>query len=325
MEYQLTKKRYRGRGNGDKYYIDCSKYNSDSITAESLIQNKKSIDQEVTILQAVATNNAVRQHHRHIVVKIGRNTENTKHSETDKEDMAHKEFRVGKSLDKFNGFLKYICLFSCFDDSIDKFSKNDTNRRPFTGKICNADEKINENLKYVLVMPFIREGSLANHNWTTENIVILKNLIIHTILSISTAFYHIGFIHGDLHLDNVLLKKTKITNYDYFFTPEVTINEVTRGYKPVIMDFEKAQTGSHDLYSFWDDLFQFTKNIDGITNHANQRVFWKEESQILTFIIESKKKQAPVRNILTLLDLIKESTLTLKNKPTSVSYNPDVF
>jgi hypothetical protein len=323
MEHQIIKQKYRGRGNGDKYYIDCSQYNSDSIQPESLIQNKNLRYQETTILQAVATDNFIQQHHRRVVVKIGRNTEKTPNP--DNEDMSHKEFRIGKSLEKFTGFLKYICLFSCFDDSIGKFGNNDTNRRPFTGKICNADEKTNENLKYVLVMPYIKDGSVANHNWTTENINVLKNIIIHTVLSIATAFYHIGFIHGDLHLDNVLLKKTKITNYEYFFTPEITINAHLTGHKPVIMDFEKAQTGSRDLYLFWSDLHQFTKNIDGMENKSNQRVFWKEESKIVSFIIESKKNRAPVRNIMTLLEYIDNSSLTLQSKMSAASYNPDIF
>jgi len=284
-----------------------------------LIQNKRSPYQEVTILQAVANDTTIRQHHNHIVVKISRNTQ------PKQEDMAHKEYRIGKSLEQFTGFLKYICLFSCFDDSINRFGNNDTNRRSVTGKICNAKDKIQENWKYVLVMPYFKDGSIKNYNWKTANVETLKYLVIHTILSISQAFLQIGFIHGDLHLDNVLLKKTKITQFEYSFAADVTVREPIMGWKPVIMDFEKSSVGVYDLYLFWNDLHQFTKNIDGIENNMNERILWKEETEIMAFIIEAKNNRLLVRNVLRLVEYIKNSTFTLQSKTPTVSYNPNLF
>jgi hypothetical protein len=57
------------------------------------------------------------------------------------------------------GFIKYICLFSCYDNSTIQ-AKKETNIQ-----ICNA-EHIPANKKDVLVMPFIRNGSIENHHWT---------------------------------------------------------------------------------------------------------------------------------------------------------------
>ena len=290
--HRLWKKRYGNRGGGDKYYIDCSHYaeNSDSIEVKSLLRYIS--DKNVSILEAVAKDETINSKYRHIVVKIGESNFITK-----------TEYENGEILKNLNGFIKYIL-------------------------VCNA-EKIDENIKDVLVMPYIKEGPIEKYNWTSENVDILKNLMIHTVLSMAVAFKSVGFIHRDLHLSNVLLKKinkNEKKEIRYEFSKDVIISVPIMGYKVVIMDLEKGELNTNDVYYFWDDLHLVLKNIDGMVNTQNQKVYWKEENQIISFIKKMREDRMPLRNVFKLVDDINNSTLTIKDTNPPLTYNAnDVF
>ena len=287
--HRLWKKRYRNRGGGDKYYIDCSHYaeNSDSIEVKSLLRYIS--DKNVSILEAVAKDETINSKYRHIVVKIGESNSITK-----------TEYENGETLKNLNGFIKYILV-----------------------------SEIDENIKDVLVMPYIKEGPIEKYNWTSENVDILKNLMIHTVLSMAVAFKSVGFIHRDLHLSNVLLKKinkNEKKEIRYEFSKDVIISVPIMGYKVVIMDFEKGELNTNDVYYFWDDLHHALKDIDGMVNNQNQKVYWKEENQIISFIKKMREDRMPLRNVFKLVDDINNSTLTIKDTNPPLTYNAnDVF
>ena len=287
--HRLWKKRYGNRGGGDKYYIDCSHYaeNSDSIEVKSLLRYIS--DKNVSILEAVAKDETINSKYRHIVVKIGESNSITK-----------TEYENGETLKNLNGFIKYILV-----------------------------SEIDENIKDVLVMPYIKEGPIEKYNWTSENVDILKNLMIHTVLSMAVAFKSVGFIHRDLHLSNVLLKKinkNEKKEIRYEFSKDVIISVPIMGYKVVIMDFEKGKLNTNDVYYFWDDLHHALKDIDGMVNTQNQKVYWKEENQIISFIKKMREDRMPLRNVFKLVDDINNSTLTIKDTNPPLTYNAnDVF
>ena len=287
--HRLWKKRYRNRGGGDKYYIDCSHYaeNSDSIEVKSLLRYIS--DKNVSILEAVMKDETINSKYRHIVVKIGESNSITK-----------TEYENGETLKNLNGFIKYILV-----------------------------SEIDENIKDVLVMPYIKEGPIEKYNWTSENVDILKNLMIHTVLSMAVAFKSVGFIHRDLHLSNVLLKKinkNEKKEIRYEFSKDVIISVPIMGYKVVIMDFEKGELNTNDVYYFWDDLHHALKDIDGMVNNQNQKVYWKEENQIISFIKKMREDRMPLRNVFKLVDDINNSTLTIKDTNPPLTYNAnDVF
>jgi len=312
---RLWKKRYGNRGGGDKFYIDCSRYaeNPNSFEIQSLIRHTSNT--YVTILEAVAIDNTIQDKHRNnIVVKIGPS-----------DDITKKEYQIGEYLKNVNGFIKYICLFHCFDDTSNKLKNTKTRKNhseenpvlPKEIKICDAVKK-QENIKDVLVMPYIKEGSIEKYNWTTENIDILKNTMIHIVLSMAMAFNNMGFIHRDLHLGNVLLTKTVVEELEYILDKEknIIIREPTMGYKIVIIDFEKAELNINDVYFFWDDLYRVLKDIYGKDNNNNEKVYWKEEHNILSFIKDKRENREPLHNILELIDHIKNSSIVMKDPHT---------
>jgi serine/threonine protein kinase len=318
---QLRKKRYAGRGGGDKYYIDCSRYaeNSDSLEMRTLIKNTKT--HNVTILKAVATDETIKKKNRHIVVKISR----TKDDKT-KEFMAVKEYRIGKAVEKISGFIKYICLFGCYDVTNDKFESLEAGETPVavTTKICDAVDKREEKWKYVLVMPYIRGGSLENSNWTRENTDMLKNLIIHTVLSLAVAFEKVGFVHNDLHWGNILFTETKMTEVTYKLEKTETISVPTMGYKVVIMDFEKAVLGEKNPVLFWDNLQTFCRKVAGLKNENNESVDWENEN-IIAVLRSYKKHKMSVENVVEIVELIENSTVDFVDIRPTIRYNPNVI
>jgi len=292
---QLRKKRYTGRGKNDKYYIDCNRYeeNPDSIEIKTLIKNTKKTD--VTILQAIASDETIKNHH-DVVVKISRN-------KTKKEYMAQKEYKIGERLNQIPGFIKYICLFACFDDTNTNFETIEVGEESISikTKICNANEKIMENWKYVLIMPYIKEGSLENYNWTIEKREILKNVIIQTVLSLAIAFEKVGFVHNDLHWGNVLIKKTKKKNITYEFTKEKRIQPI-HGYKVLIMDFEKSYIGETNSVLFWTNVLTFFQRIAGLQNEKNEMIIWYNK-KVISFIENRMNKKMSADNAVKLIKL----------------------
>jgi len=317
---KLVKTRYTDRGGGDKYYIDCSAYseNPDTIHIQTLIRNTK--DTDVVILKAVATDETIQKKNRHIVVKISPNPNKTP------EDMASKEYRIGETIHQhqLSGFIRYICLFSCFDNSSKKFEPIEPRHPPIpkVAKICKAVETT-DNKKNVLVMPYIREGSVEKYNWTTDNIDLLKNLLIHTILSSATAFQKIGLIHGDFHLGNVLFKRTKITEINYAFANGQSVNVPTMGYKTVIMDFEKTDLGIIDPYLFWNDLRNLLLKVDGLKNDSNGIVNW--DSNIIVFVENMRNNRKSADHVTEFVEIVNKSNLRIERLAPMPKYDPNVF
>ena len=325
----LPKKRYTNRGGGTKYFIDCSLYSRqpEKIKTEILLRNVE--NQNVALIKAVATDNTIKKKNKQIVIKISSHN-----------GMSLKEYLIGELLYNHNlsGFIRYICIFQCYDDTAKKAPKitQTYTSKPYDIPICTT-EPSNQNLKDVLVMPYITEGSLENYPWTNSNIRIYKNLIIHIFLSLATAYYHIKFIHGDLHLGNILIKKTKKNDISYQLdTKEDTIIVPTMGYKIVIMDFEKSKTESMEIpdnISRWDNpppitvfwkeiLFLFKNKIDTpFEKYEDFLVIW-ENNDIINYIKNNTNNTISNNTIIPLLELIDSSVFSFSPMK-KYSYNPD--
>ena len=314
---ELLEKTSYGRGDYDKYYIDCSRYSSDSkhIKGQEILQNTQNKD--VAILHAIATDDSIGRN-RHIVVKI---SGFQKHN-----SMAEKEFQVGHQLHQFklSGFMRFICLFPCFDDTSRTSSKMKERAAPVSTdiQICNAKDHILSNYKHVLVMPYLPIGSIARYEWTVDNLELLKTIAIHTILSLANAFDKTGFLHNDLNWGNILFKKTTIREITYDFDG-VTITVPTNGYKIVITDFEKVYWEPDNKRAFWVNIYMFFARAD-ITNTAEQLIVW-QKNKIEEFVIEMRDGDKPVRKIVKLLELIRKSVFDISDMTPTKPYDPNVY
>lgn len=315
----LQKKRISQRGAGTKYYIDCSKYseNVDSLQLITLIRNVN----HVAIVKAVITDDSISKKNKHIVVKIMRSSKSSE-----------REFNIGQELfnHKLLGFIKYICLFSCYDttneDNIpikatDQATKIDS-------KICQA-EHTEKNLKKVLVMPYIQRGSIENFIWNSENVHILKNILIQSVISLAVAYDTIGFLHGDLHLGNILFKETKMITVNYTSKNLSDISIETRGYKVVIMDFEKSETNveKNELanISFWNDIYMMLTRVNTLSSNNGEQINW-ENDEIIRFIKEAKKRKYSCErtHIINLIEMMEKSEFDFF-EVRKLLYNPHEF
>jgi serine/threonine protein kinase len=207
------------------------------------------------------------EEHKDIVVKLG------------DDESIRKEYEYAKKLYRFKGFVKFICYFECNDNFL-HYPSNERNH------LCNGE---GTQMK-IIVMPYFEMGGIGVYPWTKTNISLLRSCIKHAILSILSVFVN-GYLHGDFHPGNVLLKKTKQSSIDYDFDGiGVVPNIETNGVRTWIMDFEntrevkKKQTeNKRDTMDFYYDLqkffmllqdHRFIRNIDktttiGITNTIN--------------------------------------------------------
>ncbi len=151
----LHKKHYKIEG-GTKYFIDCDNISPKSFTLENIIKNKNSI----SILHAILDYTKHTKKNKHIVIKIAHKSKTNL-----------KEYEISKKLQNINGFIKYICLFKCYDDTY-KFIINN-NKLP--DNICSATN-LEENDNIILISPYIKYGSIRDYKWNITNTNILHLL-----------------------------------------------------------------------------------------------------------------------------------------------------
>jgi len=147
-----------------------------------------------------------------------------------------KEYEISKTIydSKLQNFIKYYCFFSCNEDR-KKFEILEIESKKLP--LCTG---LGKNTGFI-IMPFYNLGSIAMYNWSISNLHILKSILIQLVFALYESFEKIGFVHQDLHLYNVLLRKTKKEEMHY-----KTINKSvkTEGFYPIIMDFGRAKVSA---------------------------------------------------------------------------------
>jgi serine/threonine protein kinase len=140
-----------------------------------------------------------------------------------------KEYYKSQELLDLPNFIRYFCLIKC-DDNIKNIINNKNTISNY--KMCHyGDNQIG-----ILVMKEYNLGSIENYIWNENNFQLLKNVIKQVIFSIIYAYNNKGFIHGDLHSGNILLKPKR--NCEIKYDNKTLIIEE---FEVVIMDFEKSK------------------------------------------------------------------------------------
>lgn len=299
---KLNKKHYKKNG-GTKYFINCSDIDleKDSILLEKSLKNQN----DISIIKAVINYKKHVKKNKHIVIKIAHNDRTNK-----------KEYDISKTLQQINGFIKYICLFNCFDDTY--YYINDNKKLP--DKICTANN-IEQNNNIILIAPYITGGSIRNYKWNLENIHILKSLLKQSIMSLTEAYIKFGFLHNDLHLDNILLKKTKIKEIVY---DNATID--TNGYKIIIMDFDSSFIGvdtTKSLQAYWLNIGNMLSRITFDLGHSILPD--TPDDKINYFIRYAIHNNLDSSESIRLLHLIDDLNFTLATSFIVSTYNPNII
>jgi serine/threonine protein kinase len=306
---RLERKHHKPDG-ANKYHINCNILEKTPsmipILLDKVIKNKD----DITVLESIINDKNITSKQKHIVIKIGKINMRVEH-----------EFMIGKFLEKYNipGFVKYMCLFKCYDDIYQKIDMNNIKSL----SLCDA-RKEDENMKAILVMPFISEGSIKTFKWNHDKYNVLKSIIQQTILSTFMAYQKYGFIHNDLHLDNILLKKTKKETIDY-----ENRKIKTYGYKIVIMDFESSLINiNHSVgnLSYWQNLLNMLSRLNfDITNKDGDTVHLDNLNDITGFIIQQQNRKSSAVNSIQLLDMIDTAKIKIIEMPKFKAYDPNAF
>lgn len=193
------------------------------------------------------------------------------------------EYKIGSLLSTINlaTFLEYHCIFQCLDDI------KLINSR--TKSLC----KTNGNNIYVLVMPYVKEGQIDKWKWNRNNFNTLKNILKHIIMSLLYSHIQIGFIHRDLHLGNILLKKTKKKNISY---GDLGTLEIIGDLIPIIMDYDRSTISSNQPKLVYNDIKRVLSLISTEIN-CNINVM-KIISVLMKFISDREPISLSVCNIL---------------------------
>lgn len=164
------------------------------------------------------------------------------------------EYTMGKLL--FNhhvpNFIKFLCNFTC-DDTVQEVRTRNFDLDSF---ICKAP---GDNIGFIL-MPYYSLGSLQNYLWNRSNFLLLKNVLHQLVFGILYAFETCSFVHGDLHVGNVLLRATKKKELSYG-TRHLSVN----GMYAIIMDFGRSYIapGAYiDVYRNIDRLLSLIANME---------------------------------------------------------------
>ena len=140
-----------------------------------------------------------------------------------------KEYYISQELLDIPNFIRYFCLIKC-NDNIKNIINNKNTISNY--KMCHYGN----NQIGILVMKEYNLGSIDNYIWNENNFELLKNVIKQVVFSVIYAYNKKGFIHGDLHTGNILLKPKRncVINYE---NKTLNLNDL----EVVIMDFEKSK------------------------------------------------------------------------------------
>ena len=172
------------------------------------------------------------------------------------------------------------------------FFTNDINK-PLPKYFC----KNNGTENYFLFMEYYDFGSILNYIPKSLNEII--SILNQVIASATLAFEHFGFIHGDLHPGNILLKKTKNDFIKYKFTDK-ELEIKTNGIQIVINDFDKSNF-SGNFAMFISELSLF---IDYYEMYLLERKIFDKNTIIVTPFAQLKREFHKITNITQLQEFI---------------------
>ena len=183
------------------------------------------------------------------------------------------EYEVGKKL-TLPTFIKFNCIFSCLDNYI--------NIKSTTKSICKKEGAPIS----IIIMPYISEKRIDLYKWERSNFNIMKNVMKHVCLSLFYSKKLLGFIHGDLHLGNILLKMTKRKEINYGEFGNLELLDLM----PIIMDFDKSTfVENYDSYVY-QDISNF---ITLMSNNCNVKF---EIASLKSFLIKNITSKSTVNS-----------------------------
>ena len=278
-------------GGLDKYFVKCKDPNN----TDSWLQNPFSMDvnNERAIVSALIHDGYAR-HNQKVVIKVG------------KSELIRKEYQIGERLKNVPGFIRYICAMQCHDD-LEKYKKN------AAFSICSKET--HNDLMNVLIMPFMSLGSVRKYSWEEHPIEQFQSCLKQIVLSLYVAFEKDGFIHNDIHLDNVLLSRTRKSTISYEMLDGSVVTVPCAGIRIHIMDLENAfmPVDRRETKTLFRDL-------DHVVNDLKYaaRLMSPDLAELNRFAFERSWSNTPLSDALQMLPMIDKMTSVQREKPPNI-------
>jgi serine/threonine protein kinase len=235
---ELYKSCYAQRGNGiNKFKLNCDTDKDKWLNLIKILY--KNNNNNAVIIEGLYNNT------KNIILKVGI------------QNFIEKEFAIAKELQNLPCFIRYYCIFVC-NDSIMNIINNEHMISNYN--LCNYGNKPIG----ILAMNYYKNKSVGEYEWNKHNFDILKNVLRQIIYACFLAYNEKGFIHGDLHPHNILLK-TKSKNEITFGIVKLKINT----FEVRIMDFEKSKI------NVVNDNIYFIKNIQKLMDNLCSMLLFK--------------------------------------------------
>lgn len=257
--------------NNYKKYIAKKIISQDSITTDGwLIPNKLlPVDRGENKNKLIIANIIKKKK---VVVKISK-----------KKELLEKDFLTSKKLEELKciNFAKYLGFFSC-NDNFNNYNIN----KPLPKYFC----KNNGTENYFLFMKYYDIGSVLNYKPKSLNDII--SIINQVIASTTLAFEQLGFIHGDLHPGNILIKKTKKDFIKYKYNDK-DLEIKTNGIEIVIFDFDRSNF-TNNFGMFFSELSAF---INFYEIYLIEKNIFNKNNKLVTPFAHLKKEFYKITNI----------------------------
>lgn len=152
---------------------------------------------------------------------------------------------IAKCEPSIKGFINYFGFFTC----------KDTLARAIQDGL--GDDGLCEgagDTMQVLDMEYVNSQSMKRHDWSTESIDTLQSCIVQVVHSLLEAHLACGFVHGDMHLDNILLKKTKSGDNPFMRFVRCDVGVPKGNFEVSIVDLEHSKIGQKSPRKLFVDL-----------------------------------------------------------------------
>jgi len=191
-------------------------------------------------------------------------------------------------LRRLPNFPKIYCVFECIEDE----SNFDSNYLDIHGFCSKNENDSNSDINIILEIMKLYTHRLVEYK-NTLNLDEIKSILQQLIFALMYAFESSGFIHADLHIENILLNRT---DYDkeLIYKIDTHTYKLNAKFECIIMDFDKSITYNNQYMPTPDFIKEHTiihsiKEIIQMCGHLYKKNKKYEEdplNKILNKILE---------------------------------------
>ena len=216
MAHLIPSSEMAGRNPSRKFMLPCQKWVDKGKDTSEWLEIRAALSDRHPVLSGIM------EKRKAVVVKYGPPKD------------IHHEYDISKDIQTLPNMIRFYCSFVCKEGVL---AGRDFNKHPYLCATTGDDVGF-------IAMPHIPLGSMNHVRWTRGNLEALKSVTQQVCCAILYAFERVGFLHNDLHLSNVLLKKTAKSSERY---GAYSVNVDT--YYAVLMDFGRSGTVAHPSLS----------------------------------------------------------------------------